>query len=64
MGRPKRQDDKELTNNQLLVRTRATRNAALRLIKKLKTLGDEEKENIELCASFETHLMSLKRFID
>jgi hypothetical protein len=63
MGRPRRQNV-DSANNRLVVRARASRDASLRSIKRINTLAEEAKINMERRALFEAHHVSLKRFIE
>jgi len=65
MGRPKRQDlDNAADNKRSLVRARASRDASLRSIKKINTIAEEAKLDVERRALFEAHHLSLNRLID
>ncbi|XP_025425706.1 uncharacterized protein LOC112694458 [Sipha flava] len=63
MGRPRRQNV-DSANNRLVDRVRASWDASLRSIKKINTLAEEAKINVERRALFEAHHVSLKRFIE
>ncbi|XP_060873756.1 uncharacterized protein LOC132947470 [Metopolophium dirhodum] len=65
MGRPKRQDlDNAADSKRSLVRARASRDASLRSIKKINTIAEEVKLDVDRRALFEAHYLSLKRFVD
>lgn len=64
MGRPKRQELDIAMNKRSVVRARASRDASLRSIKKINSMGEEAKINVERRTLFEAHYLSLKRFVD
>jgi len=64
MGRPKRQYSDNAIKVRSVVRTRASRDASLRSITKINSMGEEAKINVERRALFEAHYLSLKQFVD